>query len=233
MYRRQLERIEQAAESTRIPVPEIQTALDHFFLRLNAVIDSLEKQSPTVQSSHPQQSSGRPRRKPSSDQHAMTPAFLEWVINKPQADRIVEHLELLDRYVEDRNSLRSSVDSFVALVNSFFHQTRKIAHVSSAGRLGIGLLGYEEPVSIRALSSGEGQLLVMLAHLSLNPSLSGSSVFLVDEPELSLHIAWQERFVEAVIEANPGVQIIMATHSPAIILDRDDRCLSMEQAANA
>ena len=231
-YRRQLERIEQAAESTRIPVPEIQAALDHFFSRLNAVIDSLERQSPAAPSSA-QQPSGRPRRKPTSEQSSMTPAYLEWIINKPQADRIVEHLELLDRYVEDRNNLRSSVDSFVALINSFYQQTQKLAHVSSAGRLGIRLLGSSDHANVRALSSGEGQLLVMLAHLSLNPSLSGSSVFIVDEPELSLHIAWQERFVDAVLEANPGVQVIMATHSPAIILDQDDHCLSMEQAVDA
>lgn len=73
----------------------------------------------------------------------------------------------------------------------------------------------------------------MLAHLSLNPSLAGSGVFIVDEPELSLHIAWQEKFVDAIREANPKVQLILATHSPAIILDRDDACRTLSGVTNA
>jgi predicted ATP-binding protein involved in virulence len=84
-----------------------------------------------------------------------------------------------------------------------------------------------DPQPITALSSGERQLLVMLAHLSLNPSLEGSGVFIVDEPELSLHIDWQEKFVDSVIEANPNVQLILATHSPAIILDRVEACRNL------
>jgi predicted ATP-binding protein involved in virulence len=67
----------------------------------------------------------------------------------------------------------------------------------------------------------------MLAHLSLNPSLSGSGIFIVDEPELSLHIDWQEKFVDAIRKANPNVQLILATHSPAIILDRDEACIDL------
>jgi predicted ATP-binding protein involved in virulence len=67
----------------------------------------------------------------------------------------------------------------------------------------------------------------MLAHLSLNKRLSQSGVFIVDEPELSLHIGWQEQFVNAIQQANPNVQFILATHSPAIILERIDNCRSL------
>jgi predicted ATP-binding protein involved in virulence len=65
----------------------------------------------------------------------------------------------------------------------------------------------------------------MLGHLALNPDLAHSGVFIVDEPELSLHIDWQEKFIDAILAANPSVQFILATHSPAIILDRDDKCI--------
>jgi predicted ATP-binding protein involved in virulence len=67
----------------------------------------------------------------------------------------------------------------------------------------------------------------MLAHLSLNKRLAGSGVFIVDEPELSLHIGWQEQFVDAIQQANPKVQLILATHSPAIILEREENCRSL------
>ena len=79
--------------------------------------------------------------------------------------------------------------------------------------------------SLQALSSGERQMFIMLAHLSLNRSLLKDGVFIVDEPELSLHMAWQDMFVEAVEAANPKLQIILATHAPAIIGGRDALCI--------
>ncbi len=39
---------------------------------------------------------------------------------------------------------------------------------------------------------------------------------LVDEPELSLHVSWQNRYVNSVKAANPNAQFILATHSPEI-----------------
>ena len=113
--------------------------------------------------------------------------------------------------------------------NNFFVQTKKSVSVGKKGLLVVSIEGDPEERSVEALSSGERQLLVMLAHLSLNPNLTDSGVFIVDEPELSLHIDWQEKFVEAIREANPNVQLILATHSPAIILDRDDACRALQE----
>jgi len=159
----------------------------------------------------------------------MSPNFVEWIINKPQADRIVEHLRLLESYVADRTALHDPIERFLKLVNDFFQQTHKTVSVTSTGQLIVQVSGFAEPRPISALSSGERQLLVMLAHLSLNPSLAESGVFIVDEPELSLHIDWQEKFVDAVRAANPKVQLVLATHSPAIILDRTDSCRALSQ----
>ncbi len=65
----------------------------------------------------------------------------------------------------------------------------------------------------------------MLAHLSMNRRLLKDGVFIVDEPELSLHMDWQNMFVDAVQTANPKLQIILATHAPAIIGGRNDLCI--------
>ena len=67
------------------------------------------------------------------------------------------------------------------------------------------------------LSSGEKQLIIMLAHLAFYNSSNRSPIFIIDEPELSLHISWQEIFVDALLKASPDTQFIMATHSPAIL----------------
>lgn len=230
-YRQQLVKIERAAEGVKIPVPEIQSALTNFFERMSLVVDSLDKSTQTK----------RPARKSAKKSADRTPAepsfpnkdYLEWIINKPQADRILEHLRLLDEYIESRNALRDPINRFLSLVNGFLTQTNKGVSVASNGQLTVSIRGNTEHRPISALSSGERQLVVMLAHLSLNPNLVGSGVFIVDEPELSLHIDWQEKFVDAIREANPKVQLILATHSPAIILDRTDSCRALRGVHDA
>ena len=50
------------------------------------------------------------------------------------------------------------------------------------------------------------------------------TIVLIDEPEISLHINWQERFIDNVARAlsNKKCQIIISTHSPDIISTHDD-----------
>ena len=225
-YRGQLANIELAAESVKIPVPEIQTALTHFFERMSRVVDSLERASDIKPAARKKTAKKSSTRRTQSEVFYETD-YVEWIINRPQADRILEHLKLLDEYIADRNALRDPISRFLSLVNGFLTQTQKEVSVGSNGQLTVRLGSEGEARPIVALSSGERQLLVMLAHLSLNPNLVGSGVFIVDEPELSLHIDWQEKFVDAIREANPNVQFVLATHSPAVILDRVDSCRSL------
>jgi predicted ATPase len=227
-YRNQLATIASAAE-VRIPVPEIQKALTHFFEQMGKLVTAIEH-GPRVQTSRGpvvRKKRTEPHREQVHEAPIPDKNFLEWIINKPQADRVVEHLKLLGDYIEQRNALREPINRFLSLVNGFFAQTKKLVSVSQTGHLQVSVGNPDDLRPITALSSGEKQLLMMLAHLSLNPNLVGSGVFIVDEPELSLHIDWQEKFVEAIREANPKVQMILATHSPAIILDRTDACRAL------
>jgi len=67
------------------------------------------------------------------------------------------------------------------------------------------------------LSSGEKQLLVVLLTALVQDNQPG--VLLMDEPEISLHVEWQQQLISKVRSMNPNVQIIMTTHSPAVIMD--------------
>ena len=44
------------------------------------------------------------------------------------------------------------------------------------------------------------------------------SVLFMDEPEASLHIEWQEQLISMIRELNPNIQLILTTHSPAVIM---------------
>jgi predicted ATPase len=67
------------------------------------------------------------------------------------------------------------------------------------------------------LSSGEKQVLAIL--LTVLVENEEPYVLFMDEPEVSLHVEWQERLVELILKLNPKVQIILTTHSPALIMN--------------
>ena len=48
---------------------------------------------------------------------------------------------------------------------------------------------------------------------------SQNYVLFMDEPEVSLHIDWQQQLIELILELNPNIQIILTTHSPAVIMN--------------
>jgi ABC-type cobalamin/Fe3+-siderophores transport system ATPase subunit len=76
---------------------------------------------------------------------------------------------------------------------------------------------YGEIIQPYMLSSGEKQMLVILLTALVQENRPG--VMLMDEPEISLHIEWQQRLITLVRTMNPNIQIILCTHSPAIVMD--------------
>lgn len=52
---------------------------------------------------------------------------------------------------------------------------------------------------------------------------------LIDEPELSLHVAWQKRFLPDLLEivATAGFDVLIATHSPYIVGDYSDLMIGL------
>ncbi|MEZ5672753.1 MAG: AAA family ATPase [Thiotrichaceae bacterium] len=67
------------------------------------------------------------------------------------------------------------------------------------------------------LSSGEKQMLMIL--LTALVQNNKPTVMIMDEPELSLHTDWQEKLIDYIRQLNENVQIIIATHSPSIVIN--------------
>ena len=67
------------------------------------------------------------------------------------------------------------------------------------------------------LSSGEKQILVIL--LTVLVEDRKNYVLFMDEPEVSLHVEWQKQLIDLILRLNPNVQIILSTHSPAVIMN--------------
>lgn len=87
-----------------------------------------------------------------------------------------------------------------------------------------------DEIKYDALSSGEKQLLILFIETLLQRR--EQYVFLTDEPELSLHIAWQRKIIPAIKRLNPNAQVIAATHSPEVASKYRNSIFDMEEIIN-
>lgn len=120
-----------------------------------------------------------------------------------------------------------NVDTYFEIVNFFLNEKQLSYSLDKNRRMPrIGLRFPDDTWSkIRVMSSGERQLLTMLYAVN---RMSNNSIVLIDEPEISLHIDWQENLLEKMMEQLKDRQIIVCTHSPAIASDFTDHMIKVE-----
>jgi hypothetical protein len=122
---------------------------------------------------------------------------------------------------KETKQIFQQIDKFLKILHVFISDK---TFVFSSGDLQISGSG---DITVSRLSSGEKQLLILFIEALLQRQQP--YIFLADEPELSLHIAWQRNIIPAIREINPNAQIIVATHSPEVaskfmqsIIDMED-----------
>jgi predicted ATP-dependent endonuclease of OLD family len=119
-------------------------------------------------------------------------------------------------------------------LNRFFKDSNKELYFDpSTGRLVFSIVDGQSQEKIGRLitflSSGERQILILFTFLAF--SSNSQSVFIVDEPELSLHPKWQHEFMEAFLGLRPkGTQLVLATHSPDIVGKHKTACVTLRGA---
>ncbi len=113
---------------------------------------------------------------------------------------------------------------FQDIINDLFHETGKTI-LRDKNELYFD--SYGETISAYKLSSGEKQMLIIL--LTVLVQNRKPFVLFMDEPEVSLHVEWQERLLDLVVDLNPNAQVILTTHSPAVIMNGwSDRVTDVE-----
>ena len=136
--------------------------------------------------------------------------YLDYQVNI--GNRIIEKLQTGD--TEAAQQLSQKKTRFQDIVDDLFRETgKKMIRTENELRftqIGEVLLPYQ-------LSSGEKQILIIL--LTVLVEDNQPYVLFMDEPEVSLHLEWQKRLVDLCMELNPNVQIILTTHSPAIVMN--------------
>lgn len=130
-------------------------------------------------------------------------------------------------YVRDTKEKFAVLDDLAGRVNLLLKNINakflnKEIVVSRERGLTVKTPSSDDELPISALSSGEQHEIVLMYDLLFR--IKPNTLVMIDEPELSLHVNWQERFLSdlsAVIEV-AGFDALIATHSPYIISDRSD-----------
>ncbi len=135
---------------------------------------------------------------------------------------IVQEWNLLN---EKKININKPKSTFLEEVNNLF-QKKKI-FINERNELNVETQS-GKVFSLLNLSSGEKQLLIILGQGLLQEN--NNHVYIADEPELSLHVEWQEKLVSSLKNVNPNSQIIFATHSPDIVGNYSKSVINIEDA---
>lgn len=140
---------------------------------------------------------------------------LAWQYAEFQKIRSIAELAKENEKVKEK--IRKPKKLFEDLINDFFLSsgTHKKIIVNNEGQV-MFETRYGK-LSLENLSSGEKQLIITFASLIFGFEGRGTGIFIIDEPEASLHLEWQNKFVPAIMKTNENLQLIFATHSPEII----------------
>ena len=139
--------------------------------------------------------------------------YLDYQVNI--GNRIIETLQSGEAdAAEKAQQISQPKKRFQDILDDLFTETGKKI-IRSENEIKFSSLG--EELAPYQLSSGEKQILVIL--LTVLVEDNESYVLFMDEPEVSLHIEWQKRLIDLILELNPNVQIILTTHSPAVIMN--------------
>lgn len=113
------------------------------------------------------------------------------------------------------DKINKDKDLFVKIINEAFSFSGKQINEKS-NELEF-ITSKEKRIGVKNLSSGEKQYLIIMLTVLLE--VNKEYILLMDEPETSLNIEWQETLLENIEKLNPNCQIIMTTHSPGILLN--------------
>lgn len=156
---------------------------------------------------------------------------IDLVTKFQEISKIKDLIDIAEKMEQRKTTARKPIEIFLKTMNEFIQNSEdgKQIKIDSLGRVYFETEYNKRPISIQYLSSGEKQLMTFFANLIFNVKNSSSGIFVVDEPELSLHLSWQKIFVAKTLEINQNIQLIFATHSPEIIGKMRNKMYKLEK----
>ena len=180
--------------------------------------------------------------------HANFEAIFTWFYAKEDEElRAQKARRDFDYHLKDLSAVRRAISSMLPEVSDprfELNPTRFVVSVKSNGRV--------ENLALNQLSGGYRIVLALAADIArrmaqgnphLDNPLESKAVVLIDEIELHLHPAWQQRVLDDLRRTFPNTQFIVSTHSPQVLttvepqriveLYRDADCILAGTASGA
>lgn len=153
--------------------------------------------------------------------HAESSENAGMLVLKTYLDDIREKFSLLDDLARRLDVFCSSINSLIAF--------KEIETSADEGIVVRVCDGEKKVLSLSVLSSGEQHLIVLIGKLVF--STTRGSLVLIDEPEISFHPEWQEKFLSILDEIRKvnGFKVLLATHSPILIGDRWESVIELAE----
>lgn len=113
----------------------------------------------------------------------------------------------------DISSQETEIISFVNVCNAYLMPGKELVYDDTKFTVEI-IDDRGRPIDLSMLSSGEKQVVSLFSHLYLDDT--EDQVVIIDEPELSLSVPWQKRFLTDILNSTRCGFIFSVTHSPFI-----------------
>lgn len=148
---------------------------------------------------------------------------LKYIINQNgEGTSFFDYRMKMLNYPQDADNIKKRIELYFKIVNSLFGETGKEIAIDPKNNTLVFMLKRlsginvvtDGTVQLEQLSSGEKQMLLILTTVFLQEE--EPNILLMDEPEISLHITWQDQLIEKIRQLNPNCQLILTTHSPNI-----------------
>lgn len=156
---------------------------------------------------------------------------IELAFKFQEITRIQKTIDIAKKMEERKAEITKPMETFLNTMNSFIKSSddEKELCISNDGQIYFKTRYSNKRIGIQHLSSGEKQLITFFSNLIFMVKDKKSGIFVVDEPELSLHLSWQKIFIDKVLEVNKNIQLIFATHAPEIIGNRRNKMFKLEK----
>ena len=156
------------------------------------------------------------------------PKIMRSLIKYQELLRLDSIIKIAEEVETKKEKVKKPLSDFLNIVNDFIGKG-SVKKELKLDRNGSPYLFVEpnKKISLNDLSSGEKQIVIFFAYLILHLKQNLEGIFIVDEPEMSLHLYWQMLFVDKIQEANLNIQLILATHAPEIIGRRRDKMVKL------
>ncbi|WP_161965292.1 AAA family ATPase [Ornithinimicrobium cerasi] len=143
------------------------------------------------------------------------PPIREGRMNPTERRILAVFLEDWEKRLRPLQPINRKIDLFRSLIDGKLAQSYKGTAPTEAGIAVVN--SYGQKLKVSTLSSGEQHLVAIFTQLLFDTR--PGSVVLVDEPEISLHPAWQHEFINDLERVGElvAIQTVIATHSPSIV----------------